>query len=67
MPVVQTARIGEVSGTGSKLVHLPKAFADGNRLRKGQAVELLLGDVLVLIPGPSAQADRVRRAMREVR
>ncbi|HEV2316693.1 MAG TPA: AbrB/MazE/SpoVT family DNA-binding domain-containing protein [Thermoplasmata archaeon] len=63
MPSRQSARIGEVGGTGAKLLHLPKAFAEGNGIRKGQHVELLFGDVLVLIPRESSQADRVRKAM----
>jgi hypothetical protein len=65
MPGLQRARVGEVSGTHSKFVHLPKAFVDGNDVQKGQSVELVLGDVLVLIPRDSAQARRVRRAMAE--
>ncbi|HEV2166516.1 MAG TPA: AbrB/MazE/SpoVT family DNA-binding domain-containing protein [Thermoplasmata archaeon] len=52
-----------MGGTGAKLLHLPKAFAEGNGIRKGQHVELLFGDVLVLIPRESSQADRVRKAM----
>jgi hypothetical protein len=66
MPLRQTALVGEVSGTGAKLLHIPKAFSEGNELRKGQRVELVFDDVLIVIPRPSPQADRVRRAMAEV-
>lgn len=65
MPVRQPAKIGEVAGSGGKLLHIPKAYIDGNNLHKGDVVELLFDDVLVLIPWPSPQADRVRRAMAE--
>jgi antitoxin component of MazEF toxin-antitoxin module len=65
MVALKSARIGEVGSTGAKLLRLPKAWVDGVGIRKGQEVEILFDDVLLVIPKSSAQALRVRRAMEE--
>jgi hypothetical protein len=42
---------------------VPKLWADALSLKAGDRVDLLFDEVLVVIPRPSKQAERVRRAM----
>ena len=48
------------------MLHLPLSWCDGLGLEKGDRVDLVFDDVLVVIPRKTPQADRVRRAMAEV-
>jgi len=58
-------RIGSSGKVSARVLHLPLAFCEGVGLAKGQVVEILYGDVLVVIPRPSPHAERVRLAMAE--
>lgn len=53
-------------GQGVRL-GIPKLYAEAMGMKKGEKVEVFFDDVLVVVPRKSAQADRVLRAMREVR
>ncbi len=44
----------------------PAPWARVLGLKPGQTVEVLFDDILVVIPRPGPQADRVRKAMAEV-
>jgi hypothetical protein len=66
MVAMREAKVGQV-GRGAKVLHLPKSWVDGVGIRAGQLVELVFDDILVVIPRPSRQADRVRRAMEEAK
>lgn len=62
MPPTKTAVLGRTA-KGAILLNVPKAYSTGLGLEGGEQVTLLLGEVLVVVPRPSPQADRVRRAM----
>jgi len=61
-----THRIGSSGSPRSRVLHLPLSWCDGLGLEKGDRVDLVFDDVLVVIPRKTPQADRVRRAMAEV-
>ncbi|MCI4327125.1 MAG: hypothetical protein L3K16_05775 [Thermoplasmata archaeon] len=58
-------RIGGAGKDSSPVLHLPKACCDGLKLGRGDRVDLVFDDVLVVIPRPGRQADRVRQALAE--
>ena len=66
MTGLSNRRVLGTEATGLRMT-FPTAWARALGLRPGDSIEVLFDDVLVVIPRPSPQADRVRRAMAEER
>lgn len=57
----------ENGSDGTVRVGVPKVWSDAMGLKKGDVVEVVFDDILVVIPQMCPQAERVLKAMREVR
>jgi bifunctional DNA-binding transcriptional regulator/antitoxin component of YhaV-PrlF toxin-antitoxin module len=65
MAGVTTRKILGDSATGLRIT-LPSAWTRAMNLRAGDSIEVQYDDVLLAIPRPGPQAERVRQAMEEV-
>ncbi len=54
-------------GPGTLRIGMPKIWTDAMNLKKGTKVDVVFDEILVVVPKKSAQAERVLKAMREVR
>jgi hypothetical protein len=65
MPGKALRTVGTNGSSRARYLVLPRAWCDGAGVSKGCRVEVLYDDVLVVIPKPGRQAERVRRALDE--
>lgn len=52
-------------GPGTMRIGMPKVWTDAMCLKKGNKVEVVFDEILVVIPKKSAQAERVLKAMQD--